>query len=204
MSDEVKEQNEIVESTDSNDNVKASGFIRERGLLTEFHVFQLHPNLSDSTTIPLTDSPKVIASLTGDRALRIDDKDDRVWLTGTVGWQAKRNDKHDDKRDDKHNDNHNDNVVVLFKIFRGSPDAGGELIFSTRDSAEEEENNFVTTSFIHVDTCPFDCDCDCPRAVSYFLTAELTHKWSAANVIGPITFTGAEIECNPPHHDHCR
>jgi len=194
MSDDVKEtlqeevnkpvtEAETGEAVENGGNVEASGFTRRRGLLTEFHVFELQPNLSGAASIPLTSTPKVIASLDGPRAFHIDDPKDRIWLTGTVGWQAITNGT-------------GGKVDVLFKIFRNSPD---QLIFSTRDSAEADEDNFRTTSFTHVDlTPPGGCDDPPGQTVSYFLTAELPLEGSAATVIGPTTFTGAEIACNRP------
>jgi len=81
----------------------------------------------------------------------------------------------------------------LFKIFRNAP-ITGPLIFSTIESSEAGFDNLNTTSFTHVDLTPITSPGQ--QLVPYFLTAELTLPGSAANVIGPITFTGAEIERN--------
>lgn len=83
---------------------------------------------------------------------------------------------------------------MLFRIYRNAP-VTGPLVLSTLASAQAApDDDFATTSFTHVDLTPITTAGQ--QLVPYFLTAELTLPGSAANVIGPITFTGAEIERN--------
>lgn len=183
MSDELKETENPETASEENSDVISSSFFKRRGLLAEFEFVTLQPsNTSGATSIPLTTTPTTIASLTGDDALNIFVVCSRVWLTATVGWQAITN--------------VGNKVDVLFKIFRDAP-VTGPLIFSCRQSANAAEENFETTTFTHVDLPliplnPCD-DFHHPEKVSYFLTAELPLAGSQANVIGPITFTGAQI-----------
>lgn len=188
MSDEVKETQNPETVNEEDNTVSSSGFLSRRGLLAEFEFQTLQPsNTSGAANIPLTTAPTTIASLTDDDALNILDVCSRVWLTGTVGWQAIDNSDTEGK------------VDVLFRIFRDAP-VTGPLIFSCRQSADADEDDFETTAFTHVDLplLPLNpCDHNCHKKVSYFLTAELPLAGSQANVIGPITFTGAQILPNP-------
>ena len=133
-----------------------------------FAFFVLPTNTSGSVSIPLSTSPTTLATITihGDR-------NDVVFLTGTVGWRAVTNGTGLNK------------VNVLFQIRRNA--AGGSLIFSADDSAEANGDNNRVTSFNHVDT-------NIKSQTTYFLTAQLIDVGSAATVIGPITFTATEIE----------
>lgn len=171
-------------------------FNKRRGLLTEFETFTLEPsNTCGAASIPLNDNTTTIASLTDENQLSIEDDCDRVWLTCTVGWKAIAN-APDGVRQ-------GNSVDVLFKIFRGNRKHHRDLIFSCCQSANAEEENLQTTTFTHVDL-PFahkvhnPCEDDCQGApkVTYFVTAELING-GQANVIGPITFTGAQIAQNP-------
>lgn len=154
---------------------------RDRPILTEFSASVLQSNnFSGVIALPLAGTPMVLATLTGAQALGLD-AGDRVWLTGTVGWVAVTNGTGVSK------------VDVIFRIFRNTPVAGPQ-IFSARESAESGFDNFKTTSFVHVDINPAF---NGATLVSYFLTAELPLASSAATVIGPITFTAAELEPNP-------
>ena len=144
--------------------------------LENFRFFVLPSNTAGSVCIPITDSPtpRTLASL----ILRSDCEFDFTALAATVGWQAVSEGRGIDR------------VSVLFKIWRGTP-VTGQLIFSARDSAESDDDNRRVTSFTHVDT---GFDFRSSRPPVYFLTAELPNEGSAANVIGPITFTATEIE----------
>jgi hypothetical protein len=133
-----------------------------------FAFFVLPTNTSGSVSIPLSASPTTLATVTIHT-----DRDDVVFLTGTVGWQAKTNGTGLSKAN------------VLFKIRRNA--VGGSLIFSADDSGEADGDNNRVTSFDHVDT-------SITGRITYFLTAQLTDAGSAATVIGPITFTATEIE----------
>ncbi|OAT85818.1 hypothetical protein [Desulfotomaculum copahuensis] len=166
-------------------SVEASSWgLFEGGLLSEFNASVLQPsNTSGAITppLPLSTAPTVIAALIGPASMSIDDLADRVWLTGTVGWLAVTLGTGATSTD------------VVFRIYRNAPITGPQ-VFSTRSSATPTVP-YVTTSFDHVDqniiTTPGQ------QLVPYFLTAELPLAGSAANIIGPITFTGAEIEGNP-------
>ncbi|SHE52283.1 hypothetical protein SAMN02745133_00601 [Desulforamulus putei DSM 12395] len=188
MSDKLKETQNPEAVSEQDATIASSGFLSRRGLLAEFEFQTLQPtNTSGATSIPLTTTPTTIACLTGDDALNILDVCSRVWLTATVGWQAINNADGEEK------------VDILFKIFRDAP-VTGSLIFSCRQSADADEDDLATTTFTHVDLplLPIDpCDKHCHKKVSYFLTAELPLAGSQANVIGPITFTGAQILPNP-------
>lgn len=149
-------------------------------ILTEFTATVLQPsNFSGAIALPLSGTPMVLAALTGAQALRLD-AGNRVWLTGTVGWQALANGTGTTR------------VDVIFRIFRNTPVTGPQ-VFSTRVSAESGFDNFKTVSFTHVDITPIF---EGTMLVSYFLTAELPLPGSAATVIGPISFTAAELEPN--------
>lgn len=138
-----------------------------------FAFFVLPTNTSGSVSIPLSASPTTLATITIHS-----DRNDVVFLTGTVGWRAVTNGTGLNK------------VNVLFQIRRNA--VGGSLIFSADDSAEASGDNKRVTSFNHVDTST-------KSRTTYFLTAQLTDAGSAATVIGPITFTATEIE--KFHHD---
>lgn len=189
-----KEKDTAVTQETSGELSSSSLINRRRGLLEEFEFDALNPNTSGSTSIPLSTSPVVIASLTDEDVLTICDECNRVWLTCTVGWEAIANVPDTNK------------VDVLFKILRGTRHhhQGSTLIFSCRQSANAAEENFQTTTFTHVDLplakvvvnpCEDDGICHSTPTVPYIVTAELP-LGGQAKVIGPITFTGAEIEQN--------
>jgi hypothetical protein len=182
--DKREEEKKIVEESNQKDKVFASQFGFERGLLSEFNASVLQPSNTSggvAPPLPLSTAPTVVAALLGPTAMHIDDVADRVWLTATVGWQAITNGTGQTR------------VDVLFKIFRNAP-ITGPLVFSTRDSGEVAFDTFKNTSFVHVDLTPLAVPGH--QRVTYFLTAELPLVGSGANVIGPITFTGAEVERN--------
>ncbi|GAB6179558.1 hypothetical protein JCM14036_08770 [Desulfotomaculum defluvii] len=193
----TKDAKELTESTD--EVVSSSSLFNNRrpGLLTEFEAFTLGPNTCGATSIPLNAEPTIIASLTDEDVLRIEDECDRVFLTCTVGWEAIAN-ANDDLRQ-------NNKVDVLFKIFRGDNNHR-KLIFSCCQSANAEEENLQTTTFTHVDLpldknghknpCEDDHHCHDDSIVPYFVTAQIIDG-GQANVIGPITFTGSQIAQNP-------
>ena len=101
-------------------------------VLTEFQASVLQPNnFSNAISLPLSGTPVVLAALTGAQALG-PDAGDRVWLTGTIGWQAITNGTGTSKID------------VIFRIFRHTPVTGPQ-VFSTTESAEAAYANFKTT-----------------------------------------------------------
>lgn len=176
-------------------DISSSSLInRRRGLLDEFEFDTLRPNTCSSTVIPLATSPVVVASLTDEDVLSIDDQCNRVWLTCTVGWEAIANAPGTNK------------VDVIFRILRGTRHhhQGGNEVFCCRQSANAAEENFQTTTFTHVDLplvdlvvnpCEDDGNCHTTPTVPYIVTAELP-LGGQANIIGPITFCGAEIVQN--------
>lgn len=89
----------------------------------------------------------------------------RVWLTGIVGWQNVAN----------------SHPAVQFQILRGAT-----VIFDINDQ-RFGDNGLGATSLNHVDLTPGTGN------VSYSLTALITNGGSA-NVIGPITLTGALLQ----------
>lgn len=197
MSDEIKEKGVLSDICDEFDcdlpKCDCDGNKTESGILSQFLFTTLNPNTSGATSISIPvvppGTPVVIATL---RNIRIDDRTDRVWLTGVVGWQGLTNGTGTGK------------VDAIFSIFRNAPNTtNGQLIFSTRQSTEQfDESEFETASIDHVDNTPLTLLGQ--RTVSYFLTAQLPLPGSAANVIGPITFTAAEIERNPKNEkNHC-
>jgi hypothetical protein len=133
-----------------------------------FAFFVLPTNTSGSVSIPLSASPTTLATITIHS-----DRNDVIFLTGTVGWRVVTNGTGLNKAN------------VLFQIRRNA--VGGSLIFSADDSGEANADNNRVTSFDHVDT-------GIKGRITYFLTAQLTDAGSAATVIGPITFTATEIE----------
>jgi hypothetical protein len=163
---------------------------RERGLFTEFQTDEPStiPNTGSTLNpIILTSAPQIIAqlSLTNGNALQIDDPGDRVWLTGTVGWTATA----------APSGFSGNSAKVIFQVWRNM--VGGSPIFETIDSSEPNsmQNNLQTTTFTFVDTTPITTPGQ--QVVQYFLTAQLLDATvSNASIIGPITFTGAEIEPN--------
>ncbi|AEG59277.1 hypothetical protein [Desulforamulus ruminis] len=160
------------------EKVKSSALF-ERGLLSEFSASVLPNNINGATAIPLATTPTTLAALANTSAIRVNSVNDRVWLTGTVGWRAVTPATVG-------------RVDVMFRIWRTAP-ITGTLIFSTLDSAAALDID-QTTSFIHVDLTPVLTPGQ--HIVPYYLTAELPLTGSAATIIGPITFTAAEIEPN--------
>lgn len=148
---------------------------QEKGLLTEFDAQVLKPqNTTGSVSIPITTRPVDIASI----VLSIDEKTDRVWLTANIGWVATADSPDLTK------------VDVLWEIRK----IGGlGPIYSARESSEAGFDNFKVTSLIHVDLDPISTNKE--KKVSYLLSVRLV-SGGAATIIGPITFTGAEIEGN--------
>ena len=140
-----------------------------RKTFERFAFFVLPNNTTGSVSIPLSATPTPLATVTIPT-----DRDDVVFLTGTVGWRAVTNGRGLEK------------VDVLFKIWRNS--LVGTPIFSALDSGEAGGDDNRVTSFAHVDTGVTEC------FTTYFLTAELPDAGSAATVVGPITFTATEIE----------
>ena len=148
---------------------------RGQGLLTEFQVFQLPINRAGQASIPIsTAAPTELGRIT----LNLDDAFDRVWLNATVGYFSPVT------------------SVITYRIFRNAVVAGTE-IFSAIEEVEggNFENNLIN-HFSHVDNpqptgnTPISGN----NPVTYILTAQASV--AGPTVIGPLTFTGAEIERN--------
>ena len=142
---------------------------KEQGLFTEFQVFQLPINRAGQAAIPIsTVTPTELGRIT----LNLDDASDRVWLNATVGYFSPNT------------------SVITYRIFRNAVVIGTE-IFSAIEEVEggNFENNLIN-HFSHVDTPQVTGN----TPVTYILTAQATV--AGPTVIGPVTFTGAEIERN--------
>lgn len=163
------------------DDIAEGILSRERGLLTEFQFFVLTPsNTSNAITTPIAVGAAPVTQ--AQVILQIDDITDRVWLSGTLGWEPI-------------------GVAgtistILLKIFRG---AIATPIFSTRQSQLSTGgiDDYVTTSFNHVDFPATVLPVQTTTVYSLTVEAETT----ALAIRGPVTLTGAEIErnriCNP-------
>jgi hypothetical protein len=95
-----------------------------------------------------------------------------VWLTAAVGWKAVSLDP-----------------ILEFSIFTADPTIIPPPMpsFVTRDDPELSNNHRFTTGFNHIDT-------PVVSAPIYFLTANLAPGgFGTAQIVGPITFTAAEI-----------
>jgi hypothetical protein len=163
--------------------------IRERGLLSEFQTDEPLTRsgaISGQAGIPLTTTPTVIAELSNAKgtALHMDDPAERVWLTGSVGWQAEIPPTMFAGFSAK----------VIFRIWRNV--VSGSPIFEIVATSEltPSLNNFQVTAFPFIDLNPITIPGQ--QVVQYFLTAELFDAQSNASIIGPITFIGAKIEPN--------
>ncbi|HOQ17142.1 MAG TPA: hypothetical protein PLG49_07195 [Defluviitaleaceae bacterium] len=146
--------------------------------LSNFAYDTLNPNISDSTDprvpIPLDNTTgEVILSTI---RLPVQKEKSFIWLSATVGFRVNGPDAS------------NPPAAMIFRIYRGNPDTGN-LIYTTTDSGQggAGEPTFRTTNLNHVDTQKKTCSC-----VSYTLTVEAVDIESI-DIIGPITFTAAEI-----------
>lgn len=127
--------------------------------------FTLPNNTADSVRIPLSTTGTPLAALTADVGPGVD-----VVLRATIGWLAPQT---------------TGDIItpILFKIWRGAPFTGA-LIYSALDTGETAFDFRKVTALGHVDT-----GFTSSQTVTYTLTAELTRPGTAANVVGPLTFT---------------
>lgn len=127
--------------------------------------FTLPNNTADSVSIPLTTTGTPLAALTASVGPGVD-----VVLRAAIGWLAPQTPS--------------DIVTpILFKIWRGAPFTG-TLIYSALDTGETAFDFRKVTTLGHVDS-----GFTSSQTVTYTLTAELTKPGTAANVVGPLTFT---------------
>lgn len=140
-----------------------------RDRFEEFNFLVLPNNTSGSVNIPISANaanPTILG-----RLIVYADRDDVVWLTASIGWRANAGIPN-----------------VLFRIWRNVPITGILIASAIQGGDSASEVNYVT-SFSHVDT-----HFTHSRERLYFLTAEVTNTPGTATVIGPITFTGTEID----------
>ncbi|MFE1626460.1 hypothetical protein ACFLFF_06885 [Brevibacillus reuszeri] len=104
-----------------------TGATGPRGAIQQFQVSENSPNISGSSSIPLTSVATTLKTitLTGVTAGEI------VWLTGIVGWEST-----------------DGTTAVQLQILRGAT-----IIFSINQHAAGN-NTFCTTSVDHVDLTP--------------------------------------------------
>ncbi|PKG24456.1 hypothetical protein [Niallia nealsonii] len=140
-------------------------------LLNEFNSTSPVSNTSGTVAIPLLLTFRVIASLNGPRTVTIDNSSNKVQLEATIGWAANAAE-----------------TTVEFAILRDNPNTG-TVIFTTRQSGEAGSDANQNTTFEHIDLPKTTGD------VLYYLEARVVT--GSATVIGPVTFSGAEILPNP-------
>ncbi|NLK98379.1 hypothetical protein [Defluviitalea saccharophila] len=148
--------------------------------LRNFAYDTLKPNISDSTDsrVPIhltsTTGEKLLSTIT----LPLENQKAAVWLSATIGFRV------------------NSPVpsqppsAMRFRIWRGQPDTG-TLVYSTTDSGQGGDSFGSvsrTTNLNHIDIIKTPC-----KSVTYTLTVEAFDIVSIS-IIGPITFTAAEIE----------
>lgn len=141
-------------------------------LLNEFNSAAPPSNTSGAANKPLLPTRRVISSLNGPRTMTIDSTSNKVQLEVVVGWEATFG-----------------VPIVEFSILRDDPNTG-TVIFTTLERGDFILNQFITTSFEHVDLPGETGD------VLYYLEARVV-AGGTATVIGPVTFSGTEISPNP-------
>ena len=124
--------------------------------------FTLPQNTSGSVSIPITASGTPLAAITAEASPGLE-----ISLRAAVGWLLPSGRI----------------TSILFKIWRGAPETG-TLIYSALDSGEGTFDFRKVTALAHVDS-----GFTTSGPVTYTLTAELTNPGTAANVVGPLTFT---------------
>lgn len=124
--------------------------------------FTLPQNTSGSVSIPIIAAGTPLAAITAETSPGL-----KIVLRAAVGWQLTSSSI----------------TPILFKIWRGAPTTG-TLIYSTLDSGEGSLDYRKVTALAHVDS-----GFTASGPVTYTLTAELTKPGTAANVVGPLTFT---------------
>ncbi|AET67073.1 hypothetical protein Desor_1415 [Desulfosporosinus orientis DSM 765] len=124
--------------------------------------FTLPQNTSGSVSIPITSADTPLAAITAESSPGL-----KFSLRAAIGWLVPSGSI----------------TPIIFKIWRGAPNTG-TLIYSALDSGESPYDYRKVTALAHVDS-----GFTASGLVTYTLTAELTKPGTAANVVGPLTFT---------------
>lgn len=124
--------------------------------------FTLPHNTSGSVVIPITAAGTPLAAITAETSPGL-----KFSLRAAVGWLLSPGPV----------------TPILLKIWRGAPNTG-TLIYSALDSGEGFRDHGKVTALAHVDS-----GFTASGPVTYTLTAELPKSGTAANVVGPLTFT---------------
>ena len=124
--------------------------------------FTLPQNTSGSVSIPITAAGTPLAAITAQTSPGI-----KLSLRAAIGWSLPSGRI----------------TPIFFKIWRGAPNTG-TLIYSALDSGEGAFDYRKVTALAHIDS-----GFTASGPVTYTLTAELTNPGTAANVVGPLTFT---------------
>lgn len=124
--------------------------------------FTLPQNISGSVSIPITASGTPLAAIAAETSPGL-----KIALRAAGGWQLTSGSI----------------TPILFKIWRGAPTTG-TLIYSTLDSGEGSLDYRKVTALAHIDS-----GFTTSGTVTYTLTAELPKPGTAANIVGPLTFT---------------
>jgi hypothetical protein len=140
-------------------------------IIQQFEYFQLDSNKFNSTQIPVSTIPYVIAEVVIDEVI----PGDVVWLNAVVGGV----------------DNENETAAASIKInlYKGNVFIPGrEIYFVTQEVDKEGEADIVNVPISHVD--PIN---KVETNVRYVLTAQLNVTIKNVFIKGPITFTALRI-----------
>lgn len=129
--------------------------------------YEFPDNRSGAVSIPISQSEVPIATVT--TFVR---QGEVVGLIATIGWQAT---------------GPTSPTAVRYTLWRGAPLTGAS-VSSAIDSGETNFDNFVSTSFAHIDT-GFTSN----QSVTYVLTAQLLSPGTAALVIGGLVLTAQPL-----------
>lgn len=150
-------------------------FIIQFDKLIHFVFDKLNPNISNSTDprVPIVLAPDSGPKLLSAIEVPIEKKESIVWLSATIGTFV----------EDSINPSR-----LIFTILRGNPNTGN-IVFSTADSGQGGPT-YRTSTFTHVDQIK-----NYPSSkVTYYLTVQAVDNSSNINIVGPISFNGAEIK----------
>lgn len=147
--------------------------------LRNFVYDTLKPNISDSTDPRV---PILLTNTTGETflssiTLHLEGNKPSIWLNTTIAFRVNEPTPSQTP------------ARMLFRIWRGEPNTG-TLVYSTTDSGQggAGDPTFRTSNFNHIDFLKKSCG-----PVTYTLTVEPMNIVSIS-IIGPITFTAAEID----------
>jgi len=126
-----------------------------------FEFYELPNNNVNGASIPISNAPIPLASLTLDVT-----PGGMIALRSNVGWQTILGGR----------------TNVLFKLWRGAP-ITGTLICSAVEGAESSFDRDRVTSFLHVDS-----GFTTSQRITYTLTVETPDAGKTVDVIGPVTF----------------